>query len=118
MLVDLAGLSAKAQPTCGRLRDFQVRGVALYFMQNSGVATPPDKSNPADRKPPSVPDHDFFLDPLPVPHATESNTDTAWGLWEHTLRSYEEEAQREPDAKPTDFADTIPAHMPPVTKKP
>ena len=29
-----------------------------------------------------------------MPEATESSTDTAWGLWEHTLRGYEEEAQK------------------------
>jgi hypothetical protein len=82
------------------------------------VATLPDKSNPADGKPQSKPDQDFFLDPLPVPDATESNTDTAWGLWEHTLRSYEEEAQKPPDAKATDFADTIPAPLQSASKKP
>ncbi len=87
-------------------------------MQNSAVATPPDKSNPTDRKLQPKPDHDFFLDPLPVPDATESNTDTAWGLWEHTLRSFEEEAQSPPDAKATDFADTVPAPLQPVPKKP
>ena len=86
-------------------------------MQNTAVATTPEKPNPADRKPLAKPDHDFFLDPLPVPDATESNTDTAWGLWEHTLRSYEEEAQNPPDAKPTEFADTIPAPLQSVTKK-
>jgi hypothetical protein len=87
-------------------------------MQNSTVATSPDKSKPADSKPPSQPDHDFFLDPLPVPDATESNTDTAWGLWEHTLRSYEEEAQKPPEPKHQDFADTVPADLLNVPKKP
>jgi hypothetical protein len=53
-----------------------------------------------------------------VPDASESNTDTAWGLWEHTLRSFEEEAQspKVPDA--ADFADTVPSDLIPPAKKP
>lgn len=90
----------------------------MNFMQNSVVATPPDKSKPADRNPPSKAEHDFFLDPLPVPDATESNTDTAWGLWEHTLRSYEEEAKSPPDTKSADFEDTVPSFVPSKVKKP
>ena len=75
------------------------------FMQNSAMATPPDKSKSAD----------FFLDPLPVPEATESNTDTAWGLWENTLRAHEDEAQKD---APPDFQDTLPADSTQQTKKP
>jgi len=70
------------------------------------VATTPDNSNPSNRKPPAKPAHDFFLDPLPVPDATESSTDTAWGLWEHTLKSYEDEAQKPADIEKPGFEDT------------
>jgi hypothetical protein len=87
-------------------------------MQNGAVATPPDKSKSADSKPQSKETHDFFLDPLPVPDATESNTDTAWGLWEHTLRSYEDEAKKPEEPKFPDFADTVPSELLPKSKKP
>ena len=75
------------------------------FMQNSAMATSPEKSKPAEprREAPAVSEH--FLDPLPVPDATESNTDTAWGLWEHTLRAHEEDLNKSPE---TDFQDTVP----------
>jgi hypothetical protein len=83
------------------------------FMQNSAMATPPDKSKPAEAQAekPVVTDH--FLDPLPIPDATESNTDTAWGLWEHTLRAHEEELTKEGE---TDFQDTVPFQEDPVKK--
>ncbi len=87
-------------------------------MQNTDVATTPDNSNPFNRKPPSKPAHDFFLDPLPVPVATESSTDTAWGLWEHTLKSYEEEAQRPEDLKQSGFEDTEISGLTPQKDKP
>jgi len=88
-------------------------------MQNSAVATIPDKSKPVDSAPAPLVEHDFFLDPLPVPHAVESNTDTAWGLWENTLRSYEEDApERLEDAGHTEFADTVPFDILPLPKKP
>ena len=88
------------------------------FMQNSAVATAPDKSKPADDNPLPRLEHDFFLDPLPVPHATESNTDTAWGLWEHTLRSYEEEVRDDrEEPKHTEFADTVPFDIQALPKK-
>ena len=87
-------------------------------MQNIGVATTPDNSNPSNRKPPSTPAHDFFFDPLPVPEATESSTDTAWGLWEHTLKSYEEEAQRPENLEQPSFEDTeVSGHIPPRDKQ-
>jgi hypothetical protein len=79
-------------------------------MQNSAVAIPPDRPKAPERKP-SVPD--FSLEPLPVPDATESNTDTAWGLWEHSLKSNE-------DTRPADlqdFPDTEHAGLAPVERK-
>jgi hypothetical protein len=95
--------------------------LVVNFMQNSVVATPPDRSNSPARKPAAA--HDFSLDPLPVPDATESNTDTAWGLWEHTLKSMDEpdvptqpaELQDFPD---TEMSDLLPPLTPPAPKKP
>jgi hypothetical protein len=114
----LTGHKAKAKQICGHWSGFQVAVGLGNFMQNRVVTTSFNKSKPADRKPQSKPEHDFFLDPLPVPDASESNTDTAWGLWEHTLRSFEEEAQspKVPDA--ADFADTVPSDLIPPAKKP
>ncbi len=82
-------------------------------MQNGAVATPPDRSKPADRSPPAA--HDFFLDPLPVPDATESNSDTAWGLWEHTLRAHDGTAPPQDEVAP-DFAETMPSDLLPLHK--
>lgn len=90
------------------------------FMQNSPVAKPPAQPQAADK--PALSKNDFSLEPLPVPDATESDTDTAWGLWQQTLQSQEE------DSAPSDFADTvlsqdtihgtIPADLGPDGKKP
>ncbi len=85
-------------------------------MQNGAVATPPDRSKSSDRKPAA---RDFSLDPLPVPDATESNTDTAWGLWEHTLKSLEEPIPQTQPAELQDFPDTEHAGLQvPVPQKP
>lgn len=48
---------------------------------------------------------DLVLDPLPVPDVSESDTDTAWGLWEATL---EGEPERKPADTPPDFEPTQP----------
>jgi hypothetical protein len=87
-------------------------------MQNTFVATTPDNSNPLNRKPVSKPAPDFALDPLPVPDATESSTDTAWGLWEHTLRSYEEAAQKPEQLEQPGFEDTEVSGVVPPREEP
>lgn len=85
-------------------------------MQNAAMATPPDKFKTAA---PQSAAADAFLDPLPVPDASESSTDTAWGLWENTLRAHQDEAQRAPaEASDADFQDTLPAHSDPLSGKP
>ena len=57
---------------------------------------------PADRKP--TVDLYSQADPIPVPEAVESDTDTAWGLWEDLIA---------PAKKPVDnaFAPTQPADL-------
>jgi hypothetical protein len=87
-------------------------------MQNIAVVTTSDNSNPFNRKPPLKPAHDYLLDPLPVPDATESSTDTAWGLWEHTLKSYEEEAQSPGNTVQPGFEDTEVSGLIPPRDKP
>jgi hypothetical protein len=56
--------------------------------------------NPAGGRTP-----DFLLDPLPVPDVVESNTDTAWGRWEESLKA---------DEPQPDFSDTMPSAMAPL----
>lgn len=71
-------------------------------MQNAPVATSNKKTGDLTSSPKS---QDFMLDPLPVPEAVESNTDTAWGLWEDTL---EEQKSGKPAAHThQDFEDTV-----------
>jgi hypothetical protein len=48
---------------------------------------------------------DLTLDPLPVPDVSESDSDTAWGLWEATLES--QTAPKQADTPP-DFEATQP----------
>jgi hypothetical protein len=74
-------------------------------MQNNAMATTPEKPKTGTPKASTASARDYFFDPVPVPEATESSTDTAWGLWEHTLQSFEKEMQKE--AQPTDFQDTM-----------
>jgi hypothetical protein len=112
------GLTAKAFTNCGHFRCFQGLNDAASLMQNIVVATTPDNSNPSNRKPLAKPAHDFFLDPLPVPDATESSTDTAWGLWEHTLKIYEDEAQKPADVDRPGFEDTEISGLIPPRDKP
>lgn len=70
-----------------------------------GVVSP----KAADPKP--VAAQDFLLDPLPVPDATESNTDTAWGLWEYTLQSRENGEAPTQAAELQDFPETVQSEL-------
>ena len=45
------------------------------------------------------------FDPIPIPEATESDSDTAWALWEHSLSG-------QSVAPENDFMKTIPAELP------
>lgn len=60
---------------------------------------------PADRRPQPV--HLYSqVDPIPVPEAVESDTDTAWGLWEDLVSP--EQRQPETDFESTQAADLLP----------
>ncbi len=48
---------------------------------------------------------DWSLAPLPVPDVSESDTDTAWGLWAATL---EDRPTSRPADAPPDFEPTLP----------
>jgi hypothetical protein len=78
------------------------------------MATNPEKpkstSNPGGNRA-----SDFSLDPLPVPDVMESDSDTAWGLWEHSLQSGD--AKSGAPRKDVSFDDTVPgelAELPPT----
>ncbi len=78
-------------------------------MQNRLMATSSDKSkNPFPPKAPTR-THDFSFDPLPVPDAIESDSDTAWGLWEHTLQAHD--TPDTPSDTDTVYDETIPGDL-------
>jgi len=87
------------------------------MVQNNVMVQPPDKSKTVIGKTQSAVARDFDLDPLPVPDVKESDTDTAWGLWEHTLQSYQEIANNPEDGDHVDFADTESAEPRDLQKK-
>lgn len=61
---------------------------------------------PAQPKPPTV--HPYSVnDPIPVPEAVESDSDTAWDLWEDSLLPQAGEPE-------TGFENTVPAVLPAV----
>ena len=60
---------------------------------------------PTAAKPPVA--HPYStLDPVPVPEVVESDTDSAWGLWEDSIASLDTQSN-------TAFENTEPATMPP-----
>ncbi|MDZ7921960.1 hypothetical protein [Rhodoferax sp.] len=70
----------------------------------------PDKppTFPATSKPGPAKPYDSLLDPLPLPDVTESDTDTAWGLWEASV----EGTEKKPGAEaPPDFEPTVPVDL-------
>lgn len=71
--------------------------------------------NPEKPKPPAAPQpgsgrpYDALLDPLPLPDVVESDSDTAWGLWQNSLQTHEdEEPPATPPAKDQGYDDTVP----------
>jgi hypothetical protein len=76
-------------------------------MENQGIDTMkplnPDHEPPA---PGSTKRYDPLLDPLPQPDVVESDSETAWGLWEDLLASGGSPEEAEPH--PPNFEDTEP----------
>ncbi len=69
------------------------------------------KSQPANVQPSAKPAEDRYLpgDPIPVPEAIETNTDSAWAMWQDSAQ----------DTKPPSFDETVPMaleDMPPMRK--
>lgn len=75
-------------------------------MKSDKPVPPADPSKPST---PRVVDLALALDPLPVPDVSESDTDTAWGLWEATL---EGAPTPQPAVAPADFEPTQPVGLP------
>ena len=92
---------------------FKRRQCSPEIMQNGSMVTRSDKPKDfAAARPPSRA-QDFSLDPLPVPEAVESDTDTAWGLWESTLQAHDDAgagANVNAEDPPT-FDDTVPSQL-------
>jgi len=91
-------------------------------MQNAAMATQSDKPKEVSATRSSSREQDFLLDPLPVPEAVESDSDTAWGLWESTLQAHDDiEASKDlNEDEPASFDDTVPlplSELPPEDPK-
>jgi hypothetical protein len=60
---------------------------------------------PAAPKPPAI--HPYSVgDPIPVPEAIESDTESAWGRWEDSISPQD-------DGSDTAFQNTVPTDLPP-----
>ena len=85
------------------------------IMQNRAMVTRPSKPRETAAPRSTAPEPDFSMDPLPVPDAVESDSDTAWGLWQDTVQAHNAgaaAAKPAPGAKPpSDFDDTEPAPL-------
>lgn len=60
---------------------------------------------------PSPKPFDSLLDPLPVPEVSESDTDTAWGLWEASVGGLLQDGKAAPEAPPRGYEPTQPAGL-------
>jgi hypothetical protein len=112
--------AGSAASTCGHGRTFQESVQSGIFMQNRCVPKFPFSSKaPASKaalpQPASAPE--LFPDPLPVPDATESNTDTVWGLWEHSLQSDGDAELATQAADLHDFPETVISELTPLQAK-
>ena len=70
----------------------------------------PEKSKPAP--PPSSRVQDYLLDPVPVPDVVESDSDTAWGLWQDSVQTLDGG-----DTRPSGdsiFGATMPSELAPI----
>ena len=54
--------------------------------KNVPIMKPEKPSAPAPKPGPAKP-FDSLLDPLPLPEVVESDSDTAWGLWQDSLQT-------------------------------
>ena len=80
---------------------------------------PEKPQNPGAPKPSSGRPYDALLDPLPLPDVVESDSDTAWGLWQDSLHTHEdEELPAAPPTKDQAYDDTVPMDITELAPKP
>lgn len=72
------------------------KGVTTMKPQNPGVPKP---------SPGKVYDP---LEPMPLPDVVESDSDTAWGLWQDSLQTPDSEPAPEVPARDAGYDDTVP----------
>ncbi|MBC7919108.1 MAG: hypothetical protein H7Y28_15000 [Rhodoferax sp.] len=72
---------------------------------------PEKPQNPGAPKPSSGKPYDALLDPLPLPDVVESDSDTAWGLWQDSLHSHEDGDLPAVPAKDPAYDDTEPMDL-------
>lgn len=78
---------------------------------------PEKPQNPGAPKPTTGRPYDALLDPLPLPDVVESDSDTAWGLWQDSLQAHDDEADAAP-AKDQAYDDTVPMDIADTDLKP
>lgn len=70
----------------------------------------PENSKPVSSTPSRTPD--YLLDPVPVPDVVESDSDTAWGLWQDSVQTLDGG-----DTRPSGdsiFGVTVPSELSPT----
>jgi hypothetical protein len=72
---------------------------------------PEKPNNPGAPKPNSGKPYDALLDPLPLPDVVESDSDTAWGLWQDSLQSHDDDDLPAAPAKDQAYDDTAPMDL-------
>ena len=78
---------------------------------------PEKPQNPGAPKPAAGKSYDSLLDPLPLPDVVESDSDTAWGLWQDSVQSGGDGTPSIP-AKDTGYDETAPMDLPDASKSP
>ncbi|MDE2417497.1 MAG: hypothetical protein KGN32_06795 [Burkholderiales bacterium] len=68
---------------------------------------------PKSERSPSARVPDYLLDPVPVPDVVESDSDTAWGLWQDSVQSIDGSETR--PSGDSIFGATLPSELAPVT---
>ena len=72
---------------------------------------PEKPQNASAPKPSSGKPYDALLDPLPLPDVVESDSDTAWGLWQDSLHTQDDEGLPAEPTKDQAYDDTEPMNL-------
>jgi hypothetical protein len=77
----------------------------------------PEKSKPVPSAASRTPD--YLLDPVPVPDVVESDSDTAWGLWQDSVQTLDGGGDTRPSGDSI-FGATMPSELvpaPPIKRR-